>query len=169
VLEGASRPGHFDGVLTVVLKLLHLTRPDRAFFGQKDAQQVRLIRRMVRDLDLDVDVVTVPTVRDDDGLALSSRNQYLTATDRDVALALSRSLAAGTAVAARGAAAVREAAIKVLAAEPRCAVDYLTLVRPDDFSEVPDGYRGEALLMVAARVGATRLIDNCPIMVGPPA
>ncbi|MFP5347926.1 MAG: pantoate--beta-alanine ligase [Actinomycetes bacterium] len=166
VLEGASRPGHFDGVLTVVGKLLHLTRPDLAFFGQKDAQQLLLIRRMVRDLDFGVDVVAVPTVREPDGLAMSSRNTYLTPFDREVALVLSRALHAGAAAAAEGASAVRRAARDVLAAEPGCRVDYLALVHPDTLEDVAEWYRGDALLAVAGRVGATRLIDNMPLVVG---
>ena len=114
VLEGASRPGHFDGVLTVVGKLLHLTAARSAYFGQKDAQQLLLIRRMVRDLDFPVDVVSVPTVREGDGLAMSSRNMYLTASDREVALCLSRALRAGAEAAAFGPSAVRRAAREVL-------------------------------------------------------
>lgn len=102
VLEGASRPGHFDGVLTVVAKMFHLTRADLAFFGQKDAQQLLLVRRMVRDLDLGVEVVAVPTVREADGLAMSSRNRYLTPFDREVALVLQRALRAGAAAAPEG-------------------------------------------------------------------
>jgi pantoate--beta-alanine ligase len=166
VLEGASRPGHFDGVLTVVAKLLHMTRPDVAYFGQKDAQQLLLIRRMVTDLDFPVEVVAVPTVRESDGLALSSRNGYLTAADREVALALSRALAAGAAVAAGGPEAVRRAALDVLDAQPGVGVDYLALVDPRDLSEVPADFAGEALLAVAARVGTTRLIDNMPLTLG---
>jgi pantoate--beta-alanine ligase len=166
ILEGASRPGHFDGVLTVVAKLLHQTRSDLAYFGQKDAQQLLLIRRMVRDLDFDVEVVAVPTVRDADGLALSSRNTYLTALDREVALVLSRALKAGEAAAAEGASAVRRAARNVLVSEPLCRVDYLVLVHPNTLEDVPEWYRGEALLAVAARVGTTRLIDNLPLLVG---
>lgn len=169
VLEGAARPGHFDGVLTVVAKLLHLVGPDAAYFGQKDAQQLLLIRRMARDLDFGVDVVAVPTVRDDDGLALSSRNMYLTPFDREVALVLSRALRAGTAASAEGASAVRRAARDVLVAEPGCRVDYLALVHPTELDDVPEWYRGEALLAVAGRVGATRLIDNVPLVVGAPA
>jgi pantoate--beta-alanine ligase len=168
VLEGQSRAGHFDGVLTVVGKLLHLTRPHLAYFGQKDAQQLLLIRRMVRDLDFDVDVVAVPTVRDPDGLALSSRNSYLTALDREVALCLSRALRAGDAAAPEGASAVRRAARDVLRGEPLAHVDYLVLVHPNTLADIPEWYRGEALLAVAARVGTTRLIDNLPLVVGRP-
>lgn len=169
VLEGASRPGHFDGVLTVVAKLLHLTRPDLAYFGQKDAQQLLLIGRMVRDLDFPTEVVAVPTVREPDGLAMSSRNMYLTQFDREVALVLSRALHAGAAVASEGASAIRRAARDVLVAEPGSRVDYLALVHPDTLEDVPEWYRGEAMLAVAARIGATRLIDNLPVVVGAPA
>ena len=146
VLEGASRPGHFDGVLTVVLKLLHLTRPDVALFGQKDAQQLAAIRRMVRDLDLPVEVVGVPTVREPDGLALSSRNRYLSDGERVTALALSRALATRDLAAGRD----------VLACEPGVDVDYFARVDSTTFRDSPDG----DLLVVAARVGTTRLIDN---------
>jgi len=166
VLEGRSRPGHFDGVLTVVAKLLHLTRPAAAYFGQKDAQQLLIIRRMVRDLDFGVDVVAVPTVREADGLAMSSRNLYLTALDREVALTLVRSLRAGGAAASEGASAVRRAARDVLVAEPLVLVDYLVLVHPESLEDVPEWYRGPALLAVAARVGTTRLIDNALLTVG---
>ncbi|CAN7190324.1 pantoate--beta-alanine ligase [Knoellia sp. LjRoot47] len=167
VLEGKSRPGHFDGMLTVVGKLLHLTGARRAFFGQKDAQQLLLIRRMVRDLDFPVEVVSVPTVREDDGLALSSRNTYLTDSDREVALCLSRALTAGADQAAYGPSAIRRAARDVVVEEPLALVDYLVLVHPSTLQDVPEWYRGEALLAVAARVGTTRLIDNTPILVGP--
>ncbi|MDT0321479.1 pantoate--beta-alanine ligase [Streptomyces millisiae] len=164
-LEGASRPGHFDGVLTVVAKLLHLTRPDHAFFGEKDAQQLALVRRMVRDLDFPVEIVATPTVRDPDGLARSSRNRYLSPAERASALAISRALAAGAADAPRGAAAVRAAAREVLAAEPGIQLDYMVLVGPLDFLDVPDDHTGEAVLAVAARVGTTRLIDNARLTV----
>jgi len=167
VLEGASRPGHFDGVLTVVGKLLHLTHADLAYFGQKDAQQLLLIRRMVADLDFDVEVVAVPTVRRPDGLALSSRNTYLAPADAQAALALSAALRAGAAVASEGPSAVRRAAREVLVAEPLAAVDYLVLVHPSTLADVPEWYHGEALLAVAARVGTTRLIDNVPLILGP--
>jgi pantoate--beta-alanine ligase len=165
-LEGASRPGHFDGVLTVVAKLLHLTRADAAFFGQKDAQQLLMIRRMVRDLDYACRIVAVPTVREPDGLALSSRNMYLSAFDREAALALSRALTAGEAVSAEGVSAVRRAARDVLVREPLALVDYLVLVHPDTLEDVPEWYRGEAVLLVAARIGRTRLIDNIPLTIG---
>ena len=167
VLEGASRPGHFDGVVTVVGKLLHLTGARSAYFGQKDAQQLLLIRRMVRDLDFPVDVVSVPTVREADGLAMSSRNAYLTDSDREVALCLSRALRAGADAAPFGPSAVRRAAREVLVEEPLALVDYLVLVHPETLADVPEWYRGEALLAVAARIGTTRLIDNSPVVVGP--
>lgn len=166
LLEGHSRPGHFDGVLTVVAKLLHLVRPDLALFGQKDAQQLLLIRRMAQDLDFGCEIVAVPTVRESDGLAMSSRNAYLSPLDREVALTLSRALLAGRAAAPEGASAIRRAARAELIAEPLCIVDYLVLVHPDTLRDVPEWYRGEALLAVAAQVGATRLIDNLPVMVG---
>ena len=167
VLEGQARPGHFDGMLTVVAKLLHLTRADSAYYGQKDAQQLLLIRRMVRDIDFPVDIVSVPTVREGDGLAMSSRNMYLTASDREVALCLSRALRAGTDAAAFGPSAIRRAARELLVEEPLALVDYLVLVHPHTLADVPEWYRGEALLAVAARVGTTRLIDNSPLLVGP--
>ncbi|MGV9552454.1 pantoate--beta-alanine ligase [Streptomyces ardesiacus] len=211
-LEGASRPGHFDGVLTVVAKLLHLTRPDLALYGQKDAQQLALIRRMVRDLNFGVEIVGVPTVREEDGLARSSRNRYLSTAERRTALALSQALFAGQdrhaaqeALRARarevpatqaraealgalgesraaadahavatsapgGATAVRDAARLVLddaaRATPPLELDYLALVDPSDFTEIGDDHTGEAVLAVAARVGATRLIDNVHLTFG---
>jgi pantoate--beta-alanine ligase len=167
VLEGQARPGHFDGVLTVVGKLLHLTRADRAYFGQKDAQQLLLIRRMTRDLDFPVEVVSVATVREADGLAMSSRNMYLAESDRETALCLSRALQAGAAAAVDGPSAVRRAARAVLVREPLALIDYLVLVHPSTLEDVPEWYLGEALLAVAGRVGTTRLIDNVPVMVGP--
>ncbi|MET9353857.1 pantoate--beta-alanine ligase [Streptomyces sp. NPDC006617] len=212
-LEGASRPGHFDGMLTVVAKLLHLTRPDLALYGQKDAQQLALIRRMVRDLNFGMEIVGVPTVREEDGLALSSRNRYLSTTERRTALALSQALFAGldrhaaqealcararevpatqaraealsalgesraaadahaVATSAPGSAtAVRDAARLVLddaaRATPPLELDYLALVDPSDFTEIGDDHTGEAVLAVAARVGATRLIDNVHLTFGP--
>jgi len=159
--EGEFRPGFFGGVLTVVLKLLHLTRPAVAVFGQKDAQQLTLVRRMVTDLNLDVVIEPVPTVRDGDGLAISSRNRYLSAADRAVALALPRALLAGQGAAARGADAVLAVARDVLRAEPALTVDYVALVDPGTFG--PAG-PGPALLIAAARAGATRLIDNMALV-----
>ncbi len=160
VLEGASRgPGHFAGVCTVVAKLFNVVTPDIAVFGQKDAQQVAVLRRMVRDLDLPVALEVVPTVREADGLAMSSRNRRLDAEERDRALALSRALhAAERAVDAgeRDAAAIERAARGAMAGvEP----EYLALVDPDSFSPVQH-VNGRVLVAVAARVGGTRLIDN---------
>jgi len=163
-LEGQFRPGFFDGVLTVVLKLLHLARPDVVVFGEKDAQQLALVRRMVIDTDLGVVVESVPTLRDADGLATSSRNRYLSAAERSVALALPRALRAARAQAAEGAAAVLSAAQEVLRAEPALAVDYLEVVDPATFTAVGTGHAGPALLAVAAKVGGTRLIDNVPVV-----
>jgi len=163
VLEGATRPGHYRGVLTVVAKLFGLVRPDVAVFGQKDYQQLVLVRRMAEDLCLGVDVVGAETVRQDDGLALSSRNAYLTVEQRAAARALSAALRAGAAAGARGGDAVRSAARAVLDAEPAVEVDYLVLTAPD-LAE-PPAY-GEGRLLVAARVGSTRLIDNVPVELG---
>jgi pantoate--beta-alanine ligase len=139
-LEGASRPGFFHGVLTVVNKLFQLTRPDKAYFGEKDFQQLTLIRAMVRDFDLPIDVVGVPTVREPDGLALSSRNRYLTPAEREQALVLSRALRAAAA------AGDVEAGLAEYAKVPEVKVDYLV--------SVPGRY------LTAAWVGSTRLIDN---------
>jgi pantoate--beta-alanine ligase len=164
--EGAARPGHFDGMLTVVAKLLHLTHADVTFFGQKDAQQLALVRRMVADLNFGIEVVAVPTVREPDGLALSSRNRYLTPDDRRTALALSRALFAGRDAAAQGPAAVRKAAWAVLDAVDGLAPDYLALVDPRDFTAAGDDHTGPAVLAVAAKVGTTRLIDNLPLEFG---
>jgi pantoate--beta-alanine ligase len=157
-LEGAVRPGHFAGVLTVVGKFLHVVHPDRAYFGEKDYQQLTLIRRMVDDLDLAVEIVGVPTVREPDGLALSSRNAYLAPDERTRALALSRALFAGQRAAAGGAAAVLAAARAKLG---ELAVDYLELRATNLDADVPAS--GPARLLVAARVGSTRLIDNVAV------
>jgi len=159
VLEGATRPGHFDGVLTVVAKLFHLVQPEVAFFGQKDAQQLALIRRMVRDLDFPLEVCGVPIVRDPDGLALSSRNAYLDPQGREQALALSRALQAGRAAQHRGAAAALAEARGVIDAASGVRLDYLELVDADTFGAV-DEQTERSLLLVAAYVGGTRLIDN---------
>jgi pantoate--beta-alanine ligase len=159
-LEGAVRPGHFGGVLTVVAKLFHIVAPDVAFFGEKDYQQLVLVKRMVRDLDFPLSVVGVPTVREPDGLALSSRNVYLSPDDRTRAATLQRALVAGASVSARGADAVLDAARAVLAEEPGIAVEYLELRDPDLGSAPAEG---PARLLVAARLGSTRLIDNVPV------
>ena len=158
ILEGASRPGHFSGMLTVVEKLLVLTRAEVAFFGEKDFQQLALIRRMARDLELGVEIVGVPIVREPDGLALSSRNRYLSGGERAAALALSRALREGAAHTDREAALA--AAAKILEEEPGVRVDYLALTGPD-LGPAPE--EGPARLLVAARVGTTRLIDNIPV------
>ncbi|GAA1351930.1 pantoate--beta-alanine ligase [Saccharothrix algeriensis] len=162
-LEGASRPGHFAGVLTVVSKLFNIVQPTYAVFGEKDYQQLTLVHRMARDLDFPVDVVGVPTVREPDGLALSSRNRYLSEAERSAATALSAALVAGAYVSGRGAAAVLDAASATLAAEPGVEVDYLELRAPD-LGPAPEN--GDARLLLAARVGATRLIDNAAVLLG---
>ncbi|WP_433722835.1 pantoate--beta-alanine ligase [Actinoplanes sp. CA-051413] len=161
ILEGASRPGHFSGMLTVVAKLLLLTRADLAFFGEKDFQQLALITRMVKDLEIGVEIVGVPTVREADGLALSSRNRYLSAEQRVAALALSHALREGAAQ--TDAQSVLEAAGKILADEPGVQVDYLSLTDP---LLGPAPTDGPARLLVAAKVGSTRLIDNVPVLLG---
>jgi pantoate--beta-alanine ligase len=163
VLEGATRPGHFRGVLTVVAKLFGLVQPDLAVFGQKDYQQLVLIRRMVADLCLPVEVVGAPTVREDDGLALSSRNRYLSAQERGLALVLSRALRAAVDAGPRGAAAALAAAHDVLEGAEGVDLDYLALTDPD-LGDAPAS--GEARVLVAARVGTTRLIDNLPVHLG---
>jgi len=167
VLEGEFRPGFFGGVLTVVLKLFQLVRPEIAVFGCKDAQQLALIRQMVADLDLGVRIEAVPTVRDPDGLATSSRNDYLSAEDRAAALAIPAALAAGRDAAAGGPDAILAAAREVLdrgAAGGRAlVVDYLSLVHPRTFAAVSRQHTGPALLAIAARAGSTRLIDNVPL------
>jgi pantoate--beta-alanine ligase len=162
-LEGASRPGHFAGVLTVVAKLFNIVRPDYAVFGEKDYQQLTLIKKMVRDLDFEVRVVGVPIVRDRDGLARSSRNAYLDEDQRGAAVTLSAALTAGARVSAGGAAIVLDSARTVLDKEPQVEVDYLEL-RGADLGPAPE--QGEARLLVAARVGATRLIDNVQVFLG---
>ncbi len=179
VFEGEFRPGFFGGVLTVVLKLFHLTRPDVAVFGEKDAQQLAMVRRMVSNLDLGIAVEPVPIVRDADGLATSSRNRYLSAADRARALALPRALRAGQARAAAGDAgstgavgaaraagfaAVLAAARDVLSAESGLAVDYVAVVDPRTFAVAGPGHTGPARIIAAVTAGGTRLIDNMPVM-----
>nr|KEP23668.1 pantoate--beta-alanine ligase [Georgenia sp. SUBG003] len=165
VLEGRTRPGHFAGVLQIVAKVLNLVRPDVAVFGQKDAQQLALVRTLVRDLDLGVQIVGVPIRREEDGLAMSSRNAYLSPDERRRALALSRALAAGRDAAAAGGAVaeVRRVAEDVLGAAEGVRVDYLALVDPDTFLPLDERATGAGLLAVAAWVGTTRLIDNMTV------
>jgi pantoate--beta-alanine ligase len=162
-LEGAVRPGHFAGVLTVVATLFGLVRPDLALFGEKDYQQLTLIRAMARELALGVEVVGVPTVREDDGLALSSRNRYLAADQRAASTAISAALRAGAAAGPRGADAVLAAARSVLATEPALVQDYLELTDPD---LGPAPAAGPARLLVAVRAGSTRLLDNTAVELG---
>ena len=159
-LEGASRPTHFAGMLTVVLKLLQIVRPDRAFFGEKDYQQLVLVRQMVDDLNVDVKIVGVPTVREADGLAMSSRNRYLSLEEREQASALSSALLAGRYAAGGGPGAVLDAARAVLDEVPAIDTDYLELRGP--WLE-PAPAVGPARLLVAARLGRTRLLDNIAI------
>jgi pantoate--beta-alanine ligase len=163
ILEGEVRPTHFDGVLTVVAKLFGLVRPDLAVFGQKDYQQLTLIRRMVRDLCMGIEIVGAETVREADGLAMSSRNRYLDPEQREAAVALSRALEAARARASYGVPAARWAAMSVLRDEPGLELDYLALTSPD-LGDAPE--TGEGRILVAARVGSTRLIDNASIFFG---
>ena len=164
VLEGRARPTHFRGVLTVVTKLFGLVRPDLAVFGEKDYQQLVLVRRTAEDLCLPVEVLGVPTVREPDGLALSSRNRYLSVEERGVAASLRAALVAGAAAGPGGPEAVRRAAVDVLAAAgPLVEPEYVEVAAPD-LGPAPD--EGAARLLVAARVGTTRLIDNVAVTLG---
>jgi pantoate--beta-alanine ligase len=165
-LEGAARPTHFGGVLTVVLKLLQIVRPDRIFFGEKDYQQLVMIRQMVADLNVGVDVIGVPTVRESDGLAMSSRNRYLDSAQRELAATLSAALLAGMHNAPAGARAALTAARAVLDAVPAISVDYLELRDPGLRSAPLEGFVGPGRLLVAARLGKTRLLDNIAVEVG---
>ena len=169
VLEGEVRPGHFAGVLTVVAKLFGLVRPDLAVFGQKDYQQLVLVRRMVDDLCLGVDVVGAETVREPDGLALSSRNRYLDDEQRRQAAVLNRSLRAAQQAAAYGPGPALAAAQDLLHGAPGVDLDYLRITSPE-LGELPaDAPAGtEARILVAARLGTTRLIDNLPLTIGRP-
>jgi len=162
--EGRSRPGHFDGMLTVVSKLLHIVQPDVAMFGRKDAQQLFLVRRMVRDLDLPVVIEGVDTVREEDGLALSSRNRYLDARERRAARTIPLLLEAAASAADRGLDAVIAAAQSASMGEPLVKLDYLVVANPATLLPVDDDHRGPALVLVAAVVGSTRLLDNGPIL-----
>ena len=162
-LCGASRPGHFRGVTTVVTKLFNIVKPHVALFGRKDYQQLAVIRRMTADLNMEVEVVGMPIVREADGLALSSRNSYLSSADRQRALCLSRALAAAKACyrgGERSAAAVRGVAMATIAAEPVAAIDYVELRHGDTLEEIVVA-DDRSVLALAVRIGTTRLIDNC--------
>jgi pantoate--beta-alanine ligase len=167
VLEGKTRPGHYVGVLTVVAKLFGLVRPEVTVFGEKDYQQLALVRRMSGDLCLGVEVLGGETVREPDGLALSSRNRYLDPEQRQQAVALSRALRAAQEAGPEGYAAGLAAAEKVLADAPGVDLDYV-VVRGVDLAELDEDARGEARALVAAKVGTTRLIDNMPVVLGAP-
>ena len=161
-LDGRSRPGHFLGVSTVVAKLFHIVQPACAVFGQKDAAQVAVLKRMVRDLNMGIEMIIAPIVREADGLALSSRNAYLTAEQRKQALVLHRALQQVEALAARGensAANLRAKALAVIASEPAAQLDYFEIVDPETLEPLQQT-DGGALVAVAASFGATRLIDN---------
>lgn len=164
--EGASRPGHFDGVLTVVAKLLSIVAPDVATFGQKDAQQLFLVKRMVADLNLPVRIEAIETVREDDGLALSSRNRFLSASERRAARTLSAALDAAASSGDRGLDAALAAAQGALMGESLVKLDYLRIVNPKTFIPVDDDYRGPAIALIAAQLGDTRLIDNETLYLG---
>lgn len=166
ILEGATRPTHFAGVLQVVHKVMNMVRPDLAVFGRKDAQQLALITTMVEDLDMGVEIVPVDIARDDDGVARSSRNAYLSAAEREQARALSRALAAGAAAAPAGPEAALAAAAGLLGAAAGVRLDYLVLVDPTTFTEIRPG-ADTGLMAVAAWVGRTRLIDNRLLTLGP--
>lgn len=161
-LCGKTRPTHFRGVCTVVSKLFHIVTPDKAYFGQKDAQQLAVIRRMVRDLNFDLEVVGCPIVREKDGLAMSSRNTYLSKEERKAALILHKSLMLGKEMAGRGerdAAKIKAAIIQNIETEPLARVDYVEIVNPDTMENIGQ-MEGDALIAMAVYIGKTRLIDN---------
>ncbi len=160
--EGRTRPGHFRGVCTVVLKLLEIVKPDVAFFGQKDAQQAAIIKRMVRDLNLDADIQVLPTIREEDGLALSSRNVYLSPEQRKAATCLVKSLREACRLLESGEKdprVIRDRMERVIGTEPLVDLDYIAIIDLDNFQPL-DTIQREALIAVAAKVGTTRLIDN---------
>ena len=160
--EGLSRPGHFGGVTTVVTKLLNIVRPDQAFFGQKDYQQAAVVERLVADLNLETKIVIRPTVREPDGLALSSRNRFLSPDEREAATVLYRALAAGRDLIRAGERSVKkvEAAMtRLIWAEPLARVDYLSVVHPATLDEVRT-VQGRVVLLLAVWIGETRLLDN---------
>ncbi|MCH8863966.1 MAG: pantoate--beta-alanine ligase [Chloroflexi bacterium] len=161
-LEGASRPGHFRGVATVVAKLFNIVQPTKAYFGQKDAQQTIVIKKMVADLDMNLKVVTVPTVRETDGLAISSRNAYLNTEERQAAAVLYRSLCLGQQLWAegeKGAGKIREQMTAFIQSEPFTTIDYVSIAEPETLEEMAV-VKTPALVSLAVRIGKTRLIDN---------
>ena len=161
-LEGEHRAGHFTGVATVVCKLLTITRPDKAYFGQKDAQQCLVVKRLNADLNLGAEIVVCPTIRDSDGLALSSRNAYLSAAEREAALALSKALAAAADLhkcGIRDAAIIRARITEIIEGEPLARIEYVSVADAEDLREL-DAAEGAALVSLAVRIGKTRLIDN---------
>jgi pantoate--beta-alanine ligase len=163
LLEGAHRPGHFKGVATVVTKIFAITRPDLATFGEKDAQQLRIIRKLNNELRFGVEIIPIPTVREPDGLALSSRNRYLNPQQRAAAPVLYRSLCAGRdawRAGERGADMIRSTVEGILATEPLVSPAYVSVAHPDTLQELHAAVNGSALLSLAARVGPARLIDN---------
>ncbi len=165
-LEGAHRPGHFRGVATVVLKLFNIVQPQRAYFGQKDAQQLAVIRRLVHDLDVPVEIVGLPTNREPDGLAMSSRNAYLSPQERQAATVLYRALQLAQRLYSEGerdASVVRQRMLDMLASEPLAQVDYVSIADPESMQEMAE-VRPPALVSLAVRIGGTRLIDNVVLM-----
>jgi pantoate--beta-alanine ligase len=163
ILEGASRPGHFDGVATVVTKLFAITEPDRAYFGQKDAQQLMVIQRLTRDLRFPIEIVGCPIIREENGLALSSRNQYLTDEERQQAAAISRGIRKAEAAwlgNLRDASEIRTTVHGEIAAQPLARIDYVSLADATSLEELDGRVEGDALLSVAVRFGRARLIDN---------
>lgn len=169
VLCGASRPGHFRGVTTVVAKLLNIVKPDVAYFGQKDAQQVAVIRKMVRDLNMDIEIKSMPIIRERDGLAMSSRNVYLSEGERRQALALSRSVEKAVSMVKSGernSSKIAKSIRDVISENPLVKIDYVSVVDSKDLTDLPD-IKGETLIAIAAFVGKTRLIDNAIVKVQP--
>jgi len=164
-LEGEKRPGHFRGVATVVLKLFNIVKPDRAYFGEKDYQQLLVIKKMVRELDLDIEIIPCPTVREEDGLAMSSRNTYLTPEERKVAPVIYRSLLLGRELYMKGerdAGVIKREMERLLCSEPLISIDYISVSDPDTLAELSE-IKDRARILVAVRLGKARLIDNIAI------
>ncbi len=162
VLEGHSRPGHFSGMATIVLKLFNIIRPHRAYFGLKDHQQAAVIRRLVKDLNLDTKIVLGPTIREPDGLAMSSRNRYLSRAERRAAPILWKALQSGREAVRKGvnrASNVRSAMIRRIVREPMAKIDYVTVADPETLNKISE-IRGPVLIALAVWIGQTRLIDN---------